>query len=207
MEVCHSLVSSIDIAPSLVSLAGLKPPLSFQGKSFEKLLADPGADFRQFVFAEHNWHDYEAHERMVRDKDFMYILNSRPMQPQMGPADAVGSPSFSELIILKDKGELSAIQADIFVTPRPVEELFDMGNEPLQLLNVASVPEYQKQLKKLQSVLYVWMDKTGDNIPENLTKDWYLHESGYVKTEDHGARGEMPGAKNNATQNNNSGPF
>ncbi len=203
----NALVSVIDIAPTFLDLAGIESPASFQGRSFSKLLDNPETGFRNYVFAEHNWHDYEAHERMARNKNFMYILNSRTEQPQMGPADAVGSPSFEDLLRLRGKGELTAIQADIFVTPRPKEEFYDYRNDPLQLTNVASRPEYREELQALRDILNQWMEETGDNIPANLTRDWYLHEPGYVETRYRGDRGEMPGEKLNAVENNNPGPF
>ena len=204
---CGSLVSAIDIAPTILELAGVALPASFQGHSFRKLLGNPETPFRNYVFAEHNWHDYEAHGRMVRNKTFMYILNSRPQKPQMGPADAVGSPAFMALDALRQKGKLSAIQADIFVVPRPAEELYDLDRDPLQLVNVASDPQFTEQLEDLRVVLKQWMEETGDDIPENLTKDWYLRKPGYIKTPSHGVRGEMPGAALNATLNNNKGRF
>jgi len=51
------------------------------------------------------------------------------------------------------------------------------------------------------------MKETGDNIPENLTHDWYLREPGYVKTPDMNIRGEPVDAKFNATRINNKGKF
>ena len=202
-----SLISAVDIAPTLLTLAGVTIPEQFQGHSFDRLLTKPDQPFRNYVFAEHNWHDYEAHERMVRNKDYMYILNSRPLKPQNGPADAVGSPSFKDLEMLRDQGGLSSAQADVFIVPRPNEELYDYRRDPLQLLNVASTPEYNRNLMDLRRVLKEWMMETGDNIPENLTKDWYLKEAGLIKTEYHNVRGEMPGEKLNATQNNAKGAF
>ncbi len=202
-----SLVSVIDIAPTLLDYAGIKPKESFQGKSFSSIIKNPEKKFRNYLFAEHNWHDYESHERMVRDKDFMYILNSRPNQPQMGPADAVESPSMFELEELKAKGQLSAIQADIFAVPRAKEELYDYRKDPLQLVNVASLPEYKETLERLRKILKKWMDVTGDSIPVYLTKDWYYRKPGYIKTRAEGTRGEMPGKSNNATKINNKGPF
>lgn len=202
-----SLISAVDIAPTLLTLAGIDIPDTFQGHSFDRLLTEPDLPFRNYLFAEHNWHDYEAHERMVRNKSYMYILNSRPMQPQNGPADAVGSPSFNDLEILRTQGKLSAIQADVFMVPRPHEELYDCSRDPLQLLNVASLPEYGETLISMRNILSEWMTETGDNIPENLTKDWYLKEAGLIKTEYHNIRGEMPGQKLNATKNNAKGAF
>ena len=137
----------------------------------------------------------------------MYILNSRPNLPQLGPADAIGSPSYKELKTLQAQGTLSAIQADYFMAPRPWEELYDCRRDSLQLLNVASVPEYQSALIEMRNILKEWMDITGDNIPGTLTEDWYLMEPGYIRTYHHGVRGEMPGATLEATENNNKGVF
>jgi len=206
-DTCNSLISAIDIAPTIMKLARVEVSEQFQGHSFHKLLTNPKLNFRNYVFAEHNWHDYEAHERMVRNKNYLYILNSRPMFPQNGPADAIGSPAFKELVKLRDNGKLSTIQADIFVAPRPYEELYDCNRDSLQTLNVSSMPEYGETLFELRNILDEWMKETGDNIPENLTQDWYLKKPGLVRTKLHNIRGEMPGRVLNATQNNNKGRF
>jgi arylsulfatase A-like enzyme len=205
--ISNSLVSAIDIAPTILEIAGIEVPEQFQGKSFSKIMAKPGTEFRKFVFAEHNWHDFEAHERMVRDKNYMYILNSRPFFPQLGPADAVGSPSYEELVEIMKMSQISEIQADIFINPRPEEEFYDLATDPFQFNNLATQAEYAQEKERLKNILQLWMDETGDNIPENLTKDWYLMQPGYIKTDAHGIRGEMPGQKTNATKNNNKGSF
>ncbi len=203
----NALVSAIDIAPSLLQMAGVTPNDQFQGKSFEALIDDPESTFRNYVFAEHNWHDYEAHERMVRNKDLMYIRNSRPNLPQIGPADAVKSPSNLALVERMEERTLTAIQTDIYSTPRPHEELYDCNQDTQQLINVASVPERADDLQKMRQTLDAWIAATGDNVPDSLTQNWYTYEPGYIRTEQHGIRGETPGAALNATKNNNPGPF
>lgn len=207
---CTSLVSAIDIAPTIMRLANIEAPEQFQGYSFDKLLGNPNLDFRNYVFAEHNWHDFEAHERMVRNKDYMYILNSRPEFLQLGPLDAINSPSFKELSMLKESKNLSSFQADIFIAPRPNEELYDCHNDSLQIDNISSDPKYQKVLYDLRNVLKEWMTETGDNIPVTITKDWYIRKPRIImteRTEYHSIRGEMPGSVLNATKNNNKGKF
>lgn len=205
--VSDSLVSVIDIAATVVDVAGLKPSETFQGRSFMPLLEDPARPFRNYVFAEHNWHDYEAHQRMVRNERYMYIRNSRPNHSLMGPADSVSSPSHRDLVALMAKGQLSAAQNDVFVTPRPFEVLYDNFEDPMQLLNVASVPAKQAALEELRGVLDQWIEETGDTVPTHITGDWYLKVPGYIHTTEEGTRGEMPGAARNATEINASGPF
>jgi hypothetical protein len=59
----------------------------------------------------------------------------------------------------------------------------------------------------MRTIVKEWMQETADNIPENLTKDWYLKEAGLIKTTFHNIRGEMPGEKLNATKNKAKGTF
>ena len=204
---CNSLISAIDLAPTILDLASVQVPETVQGHSFKALLNKPQSAFRKFVFAEHNWHDYEAHERMVRTIEYLYILNSRPQYTLPGPADAIGSESFSELDTLYKKGLASLIQSDIFVFPRKSEELFNTLQDPDQFRNIAENPESKVILDSLRAAINEWMEVTGDNIPENITKDWYNRAPGYIKTEHFNIRGEPVGKRHNATSNNSKGRF
>jgi arylsulfatase A-like enzyme len=196
----RSMVSVIDIAPTLLEIAGTNPSPEFQGQSFSKLFKDPDLEYRQYVFSEHNWHDYEAHGRMVRDKNFLYILNSRPNLSNHGPADSNRSPSFEDLKDLRNKGKLTHAQNDIFMVPRPREELFNCIYDPMQISNVASLQEYKGVLKDLRGVMERCRAETNDNTPEHLTKDWFDRETGERLGEDKQIRGEMPGIKSGATK-------
>ncbi len=188
----QSLVSAIDIAPSVLDLAGVKSSAEYQGKSFAAVLKNPQTEIRSSVFSEHNWHDYEAHERMLRTKDFLYVLNALPNLTNGGPADSKRSPTQFALNLVRDAGKLSPAQADVFIVPRPAEELFDVKKDPEQLFNLASVPQYQEKLKELRQQLKNWQSDTKDTTPENLTHDWYDRETGKaLKIEQ--KRGTMPG--------------
>lgn len=193
--VCQSLISAIDIAPAILDLAGVQPVPGFQGRSFARVIYHPSLEFRKYVFSEHNWHDYEALERMVRTKDHLYVLNLRPSLSNPGPADATSSPSFQDLKDLRDSGKLSAAQADVFIVPRPWEELYDCRQDPMQLVNVASMAAYSAYLENLRQVMRQWQAETGDSDPGQLTKDWYKRENG-DPLQTKGIRGEMPGGKN-----------
>jgi arylsulfatase A-like enzyme len=190
--ISSSLISSIDLAPSILELAGVNIPEDFQGISFVDVLKNPSVEIRTAVFSEHNWHDYEAHERMIRTKDFLYVLNSRPWLTNCGPADSKSSPTQHALNKLTDEGSLTSAQTDVFVVPRPAEELYDVKNDPHQLINVASLPLYQTELNELRNLLNNWRSNTGDTTPKDLTPDWYDRETGKdLKTEKR--RGTMPG--------------
>ena len=206
-----SLISAIDIAPTILDLANIDIPESFQGVSFLEILDNPKKKFRNYVFAEHNWHDYEAHQRMVTNGKFMYIVNNRPEFPQTGPLDAINSPSYQDLKDALENGTISRIQNDIFVKPRSKEEFYDLDNDPFQFNNLISMNN--TQYLNLKNVLNSWVEETGDDIPTSLTKDYYLrnqepfNESSKLKTDSYDKRGTMPGSKLGAIYINKKGPF
>ncbi|HMJ67423.1 MAG TPA: sulfatase [Cyclobacteriaceae bacterium] len=206
---CQSLISSIDIAPTILSLAGVPLSPTIQGKSFAKLLRSPGTAFRNYVFTEHNWHDYEAYERAVRTTKLLYIINLRPDFANQGPLDAVNSPSFKALLKARSNGLLTSLQKDVFLNPRPPEELFHVIEDPLQQTNLIAeiaTTEYKGDLDKLRQILKQWQDETGDTRPVNLTKDWYGRENGETLP-GKDKRGEMPGASAGADRIDRKGPF
>lgn len=205
-QVSESLVSAIDIAPTLVELAGVTPAETVQGKSFAALLKTPEKEFRKYVFAEHNWHDYAAYERSVRTKDFLYIINKRTEFDNGGPIDANQSASAKALKTAKANGKLTLSQSDAFLTPRPAEEFFDNFKDPLQSRNEIQNQTFAAPIAELKKVLKQWQDETGDTEPANLTPDWYDRETG-EPTAAKDKRGEMPGAAKKADHINAKGPF
>ena len=218
-KLSQSLISAVDIAPTLVDLAGIDEIDHFQGVSFKNLILKSEKKFRNYVFAEHNWHDYEAHERMVRNDRYMYIVNSRPQFAQRGPLDAINSTSYKELKEAQLNGTITKKQAEIFEAPRQVEELYDLSIDPYQYKNLMLGDHIPSAYEELKQKLKEWVITTGDDLPENITLDWYYREpvntdikdrNGNNKsnrTSHHGIRGEMPGKASMAIKNNNKGPF
>jgi arylsulfatase A-like enzyme len=174
----QSLVSVIDIAPTVLTLAGVPVSPTLQGVSFAPVLADPGAEVRQFAFSEHNWHDYEAHGRSIRADGFLYVRNHRPQFAWQGPADAVASPSFQQLRAVRDAGKLTEAQKDVFLAPRPREELYRTDADPDQLRNLANDPDYASTKTRLAKLLDEWAEATHDSVPADLTPDSFDRESG-----------------------------
>ena len=203
-----SLVSAIDIAPTLLDAAGVKPPPSCQGVSFLPLFKDPRAVTRRHAFSEHNWHDYEAHGRSVRSGGWLYIRNQRPALAWQGPADSVRSPSFDSLKALRHANRLTPAQADVFLAPRPVEELYQTATDPLQLRNLAADPAHSETKTRLAQLLDQWIDETGDAAPANLTPDAFDRDTGKPLRRKKGPppRGDYPGLPRNAAAINAPGP-
>lgn len=204
-----SLVSAVDLAPTILSLAGCDIPETVQGVSLTPLLSGTTSTVRDFAFSEHNWHDYEAHGRAVRHEDFLLVRNFRPALPWQGPADSVRSPSHQQLLHLRRQGQLTAAQQDVFLAPRPTVELYNIATDPYQLTNLADDQRYAPQRRELENVMKRWMDLTGDSVPVRLSADGFGRDSGerLPKPDVVTANVIAPGEDRNADRINSPGPL
>lgn len=202
-----AMVSAIDIAPTILTVANIDIPQTMQGESFLKVLQKPELEFRNYIFAEHNFHDFEALERMVRNKEFLYVYNARPNLAQQGAVDIMKGAAFKELQALRDSNNLSAAQADIFMIPRPVEELYKLEGDTMQLLNLASLPEYKADLVKMRALMQRWMTETHDDIPIQIRGDRFSRETALPFSKSEWIEGIKPGVTSGSLKTNNKGPF
>ena len=174
------VISTVDIAPTILDLAGVEPLKGFQGRSIAPLLSSTNAPIRQFAFSEHNWHDYRAFERAVHSPTYCYVKNWLPNTPGTPPVDAVTSPTYAEMKRLRQEGKLNTNQQGCFETPRPFEFLFDVETDPNCRVNLANDPKLQPTLDQLRRELQRWQEETGDRFPgiEQLTRDGFDRDTG-----------------------------
>lgn len=171
-SVCPRLVSAVDLAKTVLSLARIeKPGITFEGIDLSPLFTSPEKPLREYVFAEKNWHDYEDRSRAVRNERYKYIRNDYPDLPLTPPADVVRSPTYVELLRLLEKNELGEAQQVHFQAPRAPEELYDLRLDPHELKNLAADARFEPVLVAMRAALADWEIKTGDLKPEERTPD------------------------------------
>lgn len=170
----RGLVSTIDLAPTILELAGVEIPPTFQGVSLVPLLSEPDIRVRDFVFAERNWHAQRYHGRMVRHGDFVYIRCNLQQLTGFNFVHFSGDqPAYSELVDHWRAGEVTATQKEVIETPQPSEMLFNVAVDPLQLNNLARESAHVGNLEMLRLALDQWTKETGDTQPEleDMTPD------------------------------------
>jgi arylsulfatase A-like enzyme len=160
----RGLISLVDLTPTLIELAGGRPPKEMQGKSFAALLTKPGSYAgRDYAFSERNWHDCDEHQRAVRSKRFKLIRTDAYTElPLCIAADIAASPSFRSLRARANAGRLTAGQQRLFESPRARLELYDLERDPWELHNVAADPRYAREVAELARVLQEWMEQSDD---------------------------------------------
>lgn len=170
--VSASLVSTIDLAPFILELAGCAVPPAVQGISLAPILRDPAAQTRRWIAGEQNWHVQRYAGRMVREGDFVYLRN---FTPDLFPFQMVDQSfgTYAELLRMRESGQLTPEQAEAFATDAPPEALFDVRQDPDQLNNLVDEPRFAAVLAALRARLASWQERTGDSVPaaERMTPD------------------------------------
>jgi N-sulfoglucosamine sulfohydrolase len=156
------LISSIDFAPTVLSLAGIKPPTYMQGKAF----------LGKYKAMEHHTYVYAARDRMdseydrvraVRDTRYKYIRNFHPELPLYQNIDyRLQQGMMKDILRLKVKGELNSTQMKWFVPTKPTEELYDLSNDPYELNNLATDAKQQATLNRLRNEMDRWLREAKD---------------------------------------------
>ena len=170
-----NLVSAVDFAPSVLSLAGVKIPAYMQGQAF--LGSAKAKSPRKYVYAARDRMDTEYDRvRMVRDKRYRYLYNCNPEKPYyQNVLYRTGVPMMKEILRLKEEGKLNPVQMSWFKT-KPVEELYDVELDPDELHNLAMDSRFKTKTAELRNAYQAWTRLVGDmgSIPEKemISRMW-----------------------------------
>lgn len=178
-SVNSNLISSVDIAPTFMKLAGLEVLPEFDGHDFSATLEDPNAKFREDIYAEDHFHDFEDYTRAVRTEKYKYIKNYYPDLPNTPSADIIRDLTWKSMKEERDKGTLTTAQMRCFEIPRPEEELYDVENDPNELNNLALNKDYDYVLNDMRMRLKRMRETTKDYLPTERTPDDFVRETGY----------------------------
>ncbi len=141
-------MSFVDLAPTLVSLAGAKPPAWMQGHAFMGGHADPPQPYF-FGFRGRMDERYDL-VRSVRNQRYVYIRN---YMPHLIYGQYVGymfqTPTTQVWKRLYDAAKLAPPQT-FFWEPKPAEELYDLSSDPDEVRNLAGSAEHRTVLDELR---------------------------------------------------------
>jgi N-sulfoglucosamine sulfohydrolase len=160
-SVLDNLVSTVDLAPTLLSLAEIGVPSHLQGHVF----LGPRRRSRKYVFAARDRCDETVDRvRCVRSARYQYIRNYRPDRPytQFNSYAKLQYPMLTLLEVLQKKDALTPPQALFLAPAKPPEELYDLAADPLELVNLAGNRAYQDALDEHRRKLEEWIQATND---------------------------------------------
>lgn len=163
------LVSTQDLAPTMLATAGVQVPTYMQGRVF--LGAETG-DEPEFLFFHRDRMD-ELYElmRAARDKRYKYIRNYRVEQTYAEHIEYMDKmPTLVDLRRLHSGGHLNPAQAHFFRTRKAPEELYDLQLDPDETVNLAWMPEHAERRRRMREALERWQEQIVDLgfVPEPI---------------------------------------
>jgi len=160
-SVSRELVSFIDFAPTVLSLAGIPVPDHIQGQPFA---GSQKAESRKYIYAAKDRMDPAMdNRRAVRDERYKYIKNYMPERPYVQFI-----PYRDRMALMQElfRYERDALLDDVhklwFRKTKPPEELYDTWNDPYEINNLAENPEYKQVLERLREAHIIWEKETDD---------------------------------------------
>ena len=157
-----SLLEAIDLAPTMLDIAGAKKPAKMEGRIF---LGGRAGKLRTYVFGARDRCDETVFRfRTVRDSRYRYIRNFTPERPFLQPNDYKQRqyPVWTLLPQLNAEGKLAPAQAFLCAPTMPPEERYDLQSDPQEIHNRAYSPAHRAVRYRLRSVLEDWIEETRD---------------------------------------------
>jgi arylsulfatase A-like enzyme len=173
--VSDELVSFVDLAPTVLALAGVDVPAHMQGRV---LLGSKRSPPPRYVFGARDRMDQEYDMmRSARDAQFLYIRNFSPELPYAGHIIYRNqSAIMQEWLRLQAEGALSGPATLWMRTHRPAEELYDVRKDPHQIDDVAADPAHTETLQRMRTAVDEWMRQIRDqgliNEAEMIQRMW-----------------------------------
>ena len=185
-SVDERMLQGIDLAPTMLAVAGAPKPAKMQGRIF---LGDRCEPDQQYVFGHRDRCDMTVMRlRTVRDARYRYIRNFTPWVPFLAYNEYKQQqyPVWSLLSGLHTRGKLTPAQEQLCQPTSPEEELYDLTTDPYEIKNLAKSAdaEHQAARERLRGVLEKWIEDTNDQGRRLETLEELKAEARFVPERD-----------------------
>ena len=164
----NDMLSFIDFAPTILSIADIDIPKIYQGKPF--LGAKKSLKKRKYLFtASDRFDELTDRIRAVKSKRFKYVRNYNVEKPHaLNVVYRTQMNLMKHLNELNKSNSLSVKQKLWFQVPKRPEEFYDLENDPFELNNLIEDEKFAPHINELKLQLDSWLKNINDlgGIPE-----------------------------------------
>lgn len=169
--ISDELVSLMDLGPTMLNLAGIELPDAIHGRAF---LGNSRSEPRQLIYTIRDRMD-ERYDMMraVRNHRYKYIRNYQSFKPYFQITNTMEREhTMKELRRLHALNMLQPAAAQFMVDSKPLEEFYDLKNDPHEINNLIDQAnqddELRQNLDSLRRAHIDWVFETRDTglIPE-----------------------------------------
>lgn len=161
----NTLVQTIDVAPTMLTMAGIQIPDNYQGKDLTMLLEQKESAVREYLFTENLWSTSFGNPRCesVQNLEWKYIRYYKNENPsalnQIKVAKEMKIPLNNVLYKVYDKQLTlyqSFVEGPVNGESAVYEELYHLKSDPQETTNVIAEESYAEVLNRMKRV---WKDK------------------------------------------------
>ena len=174
----HRLISFVDLAPTVLTFAGIQPPDFLHGENF--LTSE-----RRYVYASRDRIDeIMDRQRSIRSDRYKYI---KSWYPEVAGGHPLNYRDNLDMVRAWRKawqaGALPAVQSRWF-EPAGDEQLYDIVADPHELNNLVRSPAHQTILREMRAALDAFLAEVGDTgaIAESELRAMYLQNGALPQT-------------------------
>ena len=179
-RVIEDYVSMTDLAPTFLELAGISPKASgmrpFAGKSllniFHSSLSGQVDSQRNYQLVGMERHDFGRPKdqgypiRGIHQDGFLYLKNYEPdrwpaCNPETGYLNCDGG-AIKSYVLNQRRNGMDSYFWDLCFGKRPLEELYDLKNDPDCINNLALNPKHAKRKTKMSTAMETKLTQEGD---------------------------------------------
>ena len=154
------LIGFIDLAPTVLSIANIKPPSHLQGHAFMGKHIDKSPEY-SYGFRGRMDERYDM-VRTVFDGRYIYIRNYMPHKIYgQFISYMFKTPTTRIWHEMHKSGKLNDAQSKFWQT-KPAEELYDLNNDRDEIINLAKSKEHDDIIKRLRRAHIKWVKDVRD---------------------------------------------
>ncbi len=150
--ICNSLISHIDLFPTICDLLEIDPPAWLQGRSIMPVIRGKTEEINDEIFAEVTYHAAYEPQRAVRTQRWKYI---RRFGDRTGPVLPNCDDSPSKKLWMDNGWQQHQV---------PREHLYDLVFDPNEVQNLAGDASMSEVLDEMRMRLDRWMRATEDPL-------------------------------------------
>ncbi|MEH0152713.1 sulfatase [Limibacter armeniacum] len=161
------LISLVDVTASTLALAGIEVPAYMHGK--EVLLGET----RMYMYGfKQRCGDAVDDIRSITDGRYKLIWNRMPDRPymQLSSYKKLQYPAFTVYNVMYEEGVLKAPFDQMMREVRPAFELFDLQNDPNELVNLTEDKKYNHVKNRLKKKLVSTLAEVEKNMQEESSE-------------------------------------
>ena len=189
LAITNQLISFVDMAPTILQLAGIEPPNYLHGRNFLSSTGSSAMDGnnaqRKYIYASRDRMDEVVDkQRAIRSHRYKYIRSDHPKVPGGHALAYRDNLAMTRAWRRAHQSGLLPPEQNAWFLPPGNEQLYDLSSDPYEMNNLAQASELDEVRKTMSHALDRFILRVGDTgtEPESIMRGKFLDAGNIPQT-------------------------